>query len=97
MTTAVKPDPKRLEIAKSLPLARGSHEAPNEAFEPGEACLLEREAWIWGEKWGACPPCVSRVLWNFGQRLNDRLGDEHREAALELFEQLIDPKAAVAE
>jgi len=65
--------PERLEAAKSLPLLPGAHTAPSNSNDPGEACFLEREGWIFGEEWGDCPPCVSPVLWRMGQRLNDRL------------------------
>jgi len=75
------PIPERLDAAKSddFRLLYGQHDAPKDPTKPPEACLLEAEGWIYGEKWTDCPPCVSPVLWRFGQRLNDRLDTERRQ------------------
>jgi hypothetical protein len=79
MSPTATPIPERLAIAKDLPLLHGNHGAPDDPTKPPEACLLEMEGWIYGEEWGDCPPCVSPVLWRYGQRLNDRFSAEDRQ------------------
>ena len=81
MSPTATPIPERLDAAKSddFRLLYGQHDAPKDPTKPPEACLLEAEGWIYGEKWTDCPPCVSPVLWRFGQRLNDRLDTERRQ------------------
>jgi hypothetical protein len=81
MSPTATPIPERLELVRSdeFKLLHGNHGAPDDPDAPPEACLLEAEGWIYGEEWGDCPPCVSPVLWRYGQRLNDRFTAEDRQ------------------
>lgn len=59
----------------TLHLASGSHDRREDGV-----CLLEAVAWFAGRGHTDSPPCVSPVLTAYGQRLNDVLPDERRQA-----------------
>lgn len=57
-------------------------------FEDGH-CLMEVVAWFAGQPHSDAPPCVSPVLRKFGIELNDRWGDEPRQALKPLIPLLV--------
>ena len=65
-------------------LEAGSHQSPEEGL-----CLMEAVAWVAGEPHSDDPACVCSLLRSFGQRLNDSLDDERRQALKPLIPDLI--------
>jgi hypothetical protein len=76
MTTALDLD--------AIVLEQGDHTRREQGV-----CLLEAVAWFANEPHSDEPTCVSRVLRNFGTRLNDTLPDDRRQELKPLIPQLV--------
>jgi hypothetical protein len=75
--TTVEIIEERFATFEAAQLIRGHGEAPNGAVQ---GCIMDWASFVTGEEWSDQPSCVSPVLRSFLIRLNDRLGDEDRQA-----------------
>jgi hypothetical protein len=71
MTATVTPIPERVEIARTIKLSPGSHQAPPPDEPPCEACEMELEAWICGLPWGDSPGIYCTTIEAFIRQFQD--------------------------
>ena len=69
---------------ENLTLMRGAHVKRDDGL-----CLMEAVALFAGEKHSDHPPCTSRVLADFGIRLNDRMNETERQRLKPFIPRLI--------
>ena len=74
--------PERLALVKDIPLTAGSHSRPlyvDENCAPGAFCLLEKHAFVTGQRWSDTPDNCCTTIGAYGRRVNDRCSQEMRD------------------